>query len=115
MATKALGIPLDAHIALQRIEVVSDLNKQGTIEEIRSKEGKDREPEGNDLWLHYIVVGRAEEMAEIHGELNVWATGQRLGFDPKTLPLLELEGELQLTYKLWKKHHGLNGEACETG
>ncbi|NUM25749.1 MAG: hypothetical protein HUU49_03980 [Candidatus Buchananbacteria bacterium] len=107
MTTPRLGVPLDAYIAVQRTEVTSGLNQIGTREEIRAKEGKDREPDGNDLWLHYIGVGRAAEMAHIHGELNVWATGQRLGLDPKTLPLEDMERELQLTHRLWHEQHNL--------
>ena len=100
-----VAVPLDEYLKVQSTEVDSPLNEQGAGEEFH------RPPDRNDRWLHYIHVGRAAAMQNIHSQLNLWATGERLGLDPLTLSVEQREAELQKTYRLWKEHHSLEDSA----
>src|SRR3989338_5262742 len=97
MGKRSAHISLAEYIAAEVKEAESPLNTWGAGEEFN------RPPDRNERWLHYIHSGRAAEMEDIHSDLNLWATGLRLGIDPMTLLPEEREKELQETFLLWQE------------
>lgn len=87
-------IPLPEYLRSQMDEIESALNRWGAGEEF------DHDPEDrNERWLHYIHVGRAFDMAEIHSDPIVEATQSRVD-GLMQLDRKEREAELQKTFQI---------------
>jgi hypothetical protein len=91
-------INMAEYIACQETEVLSPLNVFGTCQEFQT--GK---PTRNQLWLHYISCGRAQEIARIHSDLNIWGASEVLDIDVMQLPSELREAILFAVYDFWRE------------
>ena len=87
---------LKLRIAVQTVEMASDKIRRGAMREFGLTENA---LTSNDLAAHYVNLHRAQEISELLSEKNYKAVGERLGYDPRTLPPMRCLSEL------WEEYH----------